>query len=255
MGLVTYKIQRHIQADPEIVHVDKLMPYYPDFGEQLYCWRETDCPVQYRDQETQTSQPVLQDRELDIIDIPPPMHDSVDISPPMPDPAPVAEIAEPHMDIPSTTEEPVEIEESFTASPARPEVSPTVLEAPLESPSGPDQELSVDLIKSPDVETDPETCPADVSNQLQSTPMEPDGPNAEPEDEPTDECVNPSPQSPEIPPGSRSLVNLPCRGTRSRKQPERYTPIRRLQVLQDYKTTRWIIYLAVPEYRHSCHAQ
>ena len=26
-GPVTYKIQRHPQADPEIVHVDKLMPY------------------------------------------------------------------------------------------------------------------------------------------------------------------------------------------------------------------------------------
>ncbi len=31
MGPVTYKIQRHPQADTEIVHVDKLMPYYPDF--------------------------------------------------------------------------------------------------------------------------------------------------------------------------------------------------------------------------------
>ncbi len=30
-GPVTYKIQRYPQADPEIMHVDKLMPYYPDF--------------------------------------------------------------------------------------------------------------------------------------------------------------------------------------------------------------------------------
>ncbi len=60
-GPVTYKIQCHPQADPEIVHVDKLMPYYPYFGEQLYSWIETDCLAQYRDQETQTSQPVLQD--------------------------------------------------------------------------------------------------------------------------------------------------------------------------------------------------
>ncbi len=136
---MTYKIQRHPQADPEIVHVDKLMPYYPDFGEQLSAWIETDCPVQYRAQEIQTSQPVLQYRELNIVDISPPMHDPVDISNPMPDPAPVTEIAEPHIDIPNVTEEPVEIEESFTASPAQPEVSPAVLEAPLESPSGPEQ--------------------------------------------------------------------------------------------------------------------
>ena len=103
MGTVTYKIQRHPQADLEIVHVDKLMPYYPDFGEQLYSWIETDCPVQYRDQEIQTSQPVLQDQELNIVDISPPMHDPVDTSTPKPDPAPVAGIAEPHIDTPSTT--------------------------------------------------------------------------------------------------------------------------------------------------------
>ena len=209
------------------------MPYYPDFGEQLYSWIETDCPVQYRDQEIQTSQPVLQDRELNTVDISPPMHDPADISPPVPDPAPVAEIAEPHIDIPNTTEEPVEIEESFTASPAQPEVSPAVLEALLESPSGPDQEffLSVELTESPEVEMDPVACPAGVSNQPQSTPAEFDGPETEPEDEPTDDCVNPSSQSPKIPVGSRSLVPLPHRGTQSCKQPERYTPILRLQVL------------------------
>ncbi len=105
-----------------------------------------------------------------------------------------------------------------------------VLETPLDLPSGPDQEFSGELTYSPDAETDPETCPADVSSRLQSTPEETDGPRAKPEDEPTDECVNPSPESPEIPPGSRSLVPLPRRGTRSRKQPERYTPVQRLQV-------------------------
>ena len=133
-GPVTYKIQRHPQADPKIVHVDKLMPYYPDFREQPYSWIETDCRVRYRDKEIQTSQPVLQDRELNVVDITPPVHDPVDISPPVYDPAPVTEIAEPCIDIPSTTEEPVEIEESFTASPARPEVAPTVLEASWEPP-------------------------------------------------------------------------------------------------------------------------
>ena len=156
------------------------------------------------------------------------MHDPVDTPPPMHDPAPEAEIAEPHTDIPSTTEEPVE---SFTASPLQPEAQPAVLETPLESPSGPDQELSVELAKSPEVETDPMSCPADVSNRSQPFPADSDGPNAEPEVEPTDECVDPFPQLPETSAGSRSLVPLPRKGTRSRKQPERYTPIRRLQVL------------------------
>ncbi len=87
----------------------------------------------------------------------------------------------------------MEIEESFTASPAQPEVQPAVLETPLELPSGPDQELTVALTRSPEVEMDPMLCLADVSNRPQSNPTESDGPNAEPEDEPTEECVNPSP--------------------------------------------------------------
>ncbi len=135
------------------------------------------------------------------MDITPLMHDPVDISPPMPDPAPVAKIAEPHIDTPSTTGEPVKIEESFTANPAQPEVSPAVLEAPLESPSDPDPELSVDLAESPEVETDPMSCPADVSNRQQPTPTGSDGLATESEDETTEECVNPSPQLPEIPGG------------------------------------------------------
>ncbi len=230
-GPVTYKIQRHPKADLEIVRVDRLMPYYPDFGEELYSWTETNSPLQYQDQEIQTYQPALQDRELNIVDIIPPEHDSVDVSPPEPVSAPVAEVTEPRIEIPCTTEEPVEIEESFTASPARPRTTPVVLEAPLESPSGLDQNFSGGLTESPDVETDPETCPADVSNRPQSSPAEPDGSEVEPDDDPTEECDNPSPEPPEVPPGSQSLVPLPCRGTRLRKQPERYTPIRRLQVL------------------------
>ena len=59
-GPVTYKIQRHPQAEPDIVHVDKLMPYYPDFGEKLHSWIETDHPTQYRDQGEQTASPTLQ---------------------------------------------------------------------------------------------------------------------------------------------------------------------------------------------------
>ncbi len=230
-GPVTYKIQRHPQADHDIVHVDKLMPYYPDFGEQLHSWIETDCPMQYRDQETQTSQPVLQDQALAIVDIPPPLHGPVDTPPPMHDPATVPDAAEPHTDIPSTTVESVEIEESFTASPLQPEVPPAVLKTPLGSTSGPDQELSVDLAKSPEVATDPMLCPADVSDQLQPIPTGSDGPDVESEVEPTDECADPFPQLPEMSAGSRSLIPLPHRGTKSRKQPERYTLIRRLQVL------------------------
>ena len=99
-GPVTYKIQRQTQAEPEIVHMDKLMPYYPDFRARLHSWIETDCPTHYRDQEAQTSKPVLQDQTIAVVDIPPPMCD----------PAPVPEPTEPHTDAPSMTEESVEID-------------------------------------------------------------------------------------------------------------------------------------------------
>ena len=253
-GPVTYKIQRHPQADPEIVHVDKLIPYYPDFEKQLYSWIETDCPVQYRDQEIQTSQPVLQDQELNTVDISPPMHDPVDALAPMPDPAPTAAIAEPHIDIPSTTEEPVEMEKSFTASPAQPEVSPAVLEAPLESPSGPDQELSVDLTESPEVETDPVTCPADVSSQPQSTPAESDGPTTESEDGQQMNVLTLPPSHPKYPWEAEHSSLYPTEG------PDRANSQRDTPQSEDYKSCqsprhKMFHLLAVPEYRHSCHAQ
>ena len=37
-GPVTYKIQRHARAEPEFVHVDKLLPYQADFEEELHSW-------------------------------------------------------------------------------------------------------------------------------------------------------------------------------------------------------------------------
>ncbi len=35
---VMYRIQSHAGAEPKIVDVDKLMPYQPDFGEELESW-------------------------------------------------------------------------------------------------------------------------------------------------------------------------------------------------------------------------
>ena len=35
---VTYQIQLHARAEPEIVHVDKLLPYKADFKEDLHSW-------------------------------------------------------------------------------------------------------------------------------------------------------------------------------------------------------------------------
>ncbi len=76
-------------------------------------------------------------------------------------------------------------------------------------------------------------CPEDVSDQPQPIPADSDCPDVEPEVEPANVCVDPCPELPETSTGSRSLIPLPRRGIWSRKQPERYTPIRRLQVLLD----------------------
>ncbi len=35
---VTYKIQRHVRAEPEVMHVDKLLLYQADFQEELHSW-------------------------------------------------------------------------------------------------------------------------------------------------------------------------------------------------------------------------
>ncbi len=104
-GRVTYKIQRQPQAEPDIMHVDKLIPYYLNFRERPYCWIETDHLTQYRDQEAQTFKPVLQDQPVTVVDILP------QISNPTPDPEP----AEPHPNATSPTREPVETNEANTA--------------------------------------------------------------------------------------------------------------------------------------------
>ena len=122
-GPVTYKIQRHPQADPEIVHVDKLMPYYSYFGERLCSWIETGYLTQYRDQEAQTLKPVLWDQPVAV----------VDITPQISDPNPESEPAEPHPDAPSPEQEPVETSKANIAEPTETEVQPAVLETLLDS--------------------------------------------------------------------------------------------------------------------------
>ncbi len=79
---MTYKIQHHPQAEPDIVHVDNLMPYHPDFGEKLHSWIETDYPTQYRDQMEQTTRPALQSQLTAVVDISPQIsHSTPDLEP------------------------------------------------------------------------------------------------------------------------------------------------------------------------------
>ncbi len=54
-----YRIQRHAGAEPEVVHVDKLMPYQPDFGEEVESWLRDEDSGGCRAKGTQTPAPVL----------------------------------------------------------------------------------------------------------------------------------------------------------------------------------------------------
>ncbi len=56
---VTYRIQPHAGAEPKIVHVDKLMPYQPDFGEELESWLWDEDSGGCRAKGTQTPMPAL----------------------------------------------------------------------------------------------------------------------------------------------------------------------------------------------------
>ncbi len=57
-GPVSYKIQYSAGAEPELVHVDKLLPYLADFGEELQCWLQDEELGGHEVAGMQTDQPV-----------------------------------------------------------------------------------------------------------------------------------------------------------------------------------------------------
>ncbi len=67
---VTYKIQRHAGAEPEIVHVDKLMPYQADFREELESWLQDEDSGGHRVKGTQTPMPVSSEAPPGVADGP-----------------------------------------------------------------------------------------------------------------------------------------------------------------------------------------
>ncbi len=194
-----YKIHHQLQAEHDIVHVGKLMPYYPDFGERLYSWIEADHPTQYRDQEAQTSKPVLQDQPVAVVDIP------LQISDPTPDPEP----AEPHPDESS----PVETNEANSAEPAETKVQPAVLETLSDSTPYPDQESPTGSSNDLETETAQTLCSEGMPDPLHPVQADPDDPDVRPEVEPTDSRSDPGLGLTETQTGSRSPVPSPRRGT------------------------------------------
>ena len=220
-GPITYKIQRHSQAEPDVVHVDKLMPYYPDFGEELHSWIETDHPTRYRDQGEQTASPTLQSQLTMVVDIPPQVPGA------NPYLGPVALLPDP----PNPSLEPDEMLEANTTESAETENLPVVLETKLESTAQADPDSCNGL----SVVLEPEATPAahldTAPNPLPADQIEPDAPDDSPKVTVTSQSRHPDLGLLETLVGSQSTVPSPHRGTRLRKQPERYAPVRRLQVL------------------------
>ena len=218
---MTYKIQRHPQAEPDIVHVDKLMPYYPDFGEELHSWIETDHPTCYRDQGEQTTSPALQSQLTAVVDIPPQAPDA------NPDPGSTELPPSP----PDPPLDPEKMIETNTTESAETENLPVVLETRLDSTVQADPEPC----NGPSTVLEPEATlaahPDAMPNPLPADQMESETPDDRPEVTITSQSSHPDLGLLETLVGSQSTVPSPRRGTRLRKQPERYAPVRRLRVL------------------------
>ena len=221
-GPVTYKIQRHPQAEPDIVHVDKLMPYYPDFGEELHSWIETDHPTRYRDQGDRLPAQLSNGSQLTAV---------VDIPPQVPGANPYPGLMAPPPDPPNPSLEPEEMLKANTTKSAETETQPLVLETRLESTAQADPEPYNGLSVVVEPEATPAACPDTAPNPLPADQTEPDAPDDSPEVTVTSQSSHPDLGLLETLVGSQSTVPSPRRGTRLRKQPERYAPVRRLRVL------------------------
>ena len=216
-GPVVYKIQHHPQAEPDILHVDKLMPYYLDFREELQSWIEIDHPTQYRDRGPTSSSDPIEGHSR---------HTSTSIRAHswFRNQRTISRFASPwawswwetwiqnpivHGDegsIPSVRYQPGFWPDRWSRSVGR-------TKATLESEVAPApvSEITPDLL---------------LFNQTIS-----EGSDRFPEVETTSACGNPDAETPETLLGNRSPIPSPRRGTRPCKQPERYIPVRRLQVL------------------------
>ena len=145
------------------------------------------------------------------------------------DSTPNPEPTGPSPDAPSPELEPVETGEVNTS--AETTVQPTVLQTLPDSTPLSDRELPAGLSEDLETGTAPVLCPKDGPDSLCPDQADPGSPDVGPEVETADPCGNPEPGLTATLMGNRSPVPLPRRGTRPRKQSERYTLVRRLQVL------------------------
>ena len=134
-------------------------------------------------------------------------------------------------DSPNPSSEPEEKFVTNTTQPAETESLPVVLETRLEPTAQADPEPCKRLSIILEPEATPVMRPAIASDPLPAVQIEPDVPDDSSEVETTSQNSHPDPGLQETLVGSQSTVPSPCRGTRLRKQPERYAPVRGLQVL------------------------
>ncbi len=180
-----------------------------------------DHPTRYRDQGEQTAGPILQSQMTTVVDIPP------QVTGGNPDP----ELLVPPPDSPNPPSEPEQNLEPSTSQSAEAENLRVVQESRPESTAQADpepcnglsiaQEPEATFVMRPDTAPDP--LPADQT--------ELDVPDDSSEVEVTNQNSHPDSGLIETLVGSQSTVPSPRRGTRLRKPPEQYAPVRRLQVL------------------------
>ncbi len=127
--------------------------------------------------------------------------------------------------------EPEEKLKTNTTQPAETERLPMVLETRLEPTAQADPEPCEQLSIVLEPEATPVVHPDTAPDPLPAGQTEPDVPDDGSEVEITSQNSYPDPGLQETLVGSQSTVPSPHRGTRLRKQPERYAPVRRLQVL------------------------
>ncbi len=164
------------------------MPYYPDFGEELHSWIETDHPTRYRDQGEQTVSPTLQSQLTAVVNIPP--------------------------------QEPEGRLETNTTLSAETEELPVVLETRLE----PTAQVDPDPCEGLSIVLEPEATPVmrqdTAPNPLPADQTEPDALDDSAAVDVTSQNSHPDLGSLETLVGSQSTVPSPRKGTRLRKQPE-----------------------------------
>ncbi len=116
---------------------------------------------------------------------------------------------------------------------AETETPPAVLDTRLDSTPQADPEPSVGPSAILETDTAPAACSAPASSLLLADQMEPAAPDDSPEVETTSQSSNPDPGSLETLVASWSPVPYlyPAEGPDRTREPERYAPVHRLQVL------------------------